>query len=60
MPVIMVKKDNGYDLRMCIDYRSLNKEMLVENYPIPRVDDILALLGKYAIFTKLDNKLGFW
>ena len=34
--------------------------MLIENYPIPRVDDVLALLGKYSIFTKLDIKSGFW
>ena len=45
---------------MCIDYRSLNMEMVIENYPIPRIDDVLALLGKYAIFTKLDIKFGYW
>ena len=45
---------------MCIDYRALNKEILIENYPIPRVDDVLALLGKFRIFTKLDIKSGFW
>ena len=60
MPVIMVKKKDTTDLRMCIDYRALNKEMIVENYPIPRVDDVLSLLGKYSIFSKLDIKSGFW
>ena len=60
MPVIMVKKKDTTDLRMCIDFRSLNKEMIIENYPIPRVDDVLSLLGKYAIFSKLDIKSGFW
>ena len=60
MPVIMVKKKDTTDLRMCIDYRSLNKEMIIENYPFPRVEDILTLLGKYSIFTKLDIKSGFW
>ena len=60
MPVIMVKKKDTNDLRMCIDFRSLNKDMLIENYPIPRVDDILTLLGKGKVFTKLDIKSGFW
>ena len=60
MPVIMVKKKDTTDLRMCIDFRSLNKDMLIENYPIPRIDYILALLGKGRIFTKLDIKSGFW
>ena len=41
MPIIMVKKKDTTNLRMCIDYRSLNKDMVVENYPIPRVDDVL-------------------
>ena len=42
MPIIMVKKKDTPNLRMCIDFRSLNKDMLIENYPIPRVDDVLA------------------
>ena len=60
MPVIMVKKKDTPDLRMCIDFRSLNKDMIIENYPIPRVDDVLSMLGKGKIFTKLDIKSGFW
>lgn len=60
MPVIMVKKKDTTDLRMCIDYRSLNKSMIVENYPIPRIDDILTTLGKGRYFSKLDLKSGFW
>ena len=60
MPVIMVKKKDTTDLRMCIDYRSLNKDMVVENYPIPRVDETLNTLGKGKIFSKLDIKSGFW
>lgn len=45
MPTIMVKKANSTDLRMCIDFRALNKDMLVENYPIPRIDEILTTLS---------------
>ena len=60
MPVIMVKKKDTPDLRMCIDFRSLNKDMHIENYPIPRIDEILSLLGKGLILTKLDIKSGFW
>ena len=60
MPVIMVKKKDTSDLRMCIDFRALNKSMIIENYPIPRIDYILSLLGKYKYFSKLDIKSGFW
>ena len=60
MPVIMVKKKDTIDLRMRIDFRSLNKDMIVENYPIPRIDYVLNVLGKGKYFTKIDLKLGFW
>ena len=58
MPIIMVKKKDTFDLRMCIDSRALNKSMIIENYPIPRIDYILSLLGKY--FLKPDIKSDFW
>ena len=45
---------------MCIDFRALNKSMVIENYPIPRIDYILSLLGKYKYYSKLDIKSGFW
>ena len=60
MPVIMIRKKDTTNLRMCIDFRPLNKEMIVENYPIPRIDEILETLGKAKYFTKLDIKSGFW
>ena len=60
MLVIMVKKKDTADLRMYIDFRSLNKDMIVENYPIPRIDYVLNVLGKGKYFTKIDLKLGFW
>ena len=60
MPIIMVKKKDTFDLRMYIDFRALNKSMVIENYPIPRIDYILSLLGKYKYFSKLDIKSDFW
>ena len=60
MPVIMVKKKDTTALRMCIDFRSLNKDMIVENYPIPRIDYVLNILAKGKYFTKIDLKSRFW
>ena len=60
MPIIMVKKKDTSDLHKCIDFRALNKSMVIENYPIPRINYILSLLGKYKYFLKLDIKSGFW
>ena len=60
MPIIMVKKANTTNLRMCIDFRPLNRVMEIENYPIPRIDEILFILGTVKYFAKLDIKSRFW
>ena len=51
---IVVKKKDTTDLLMYIEFRALNISMVIENYPIPRIDYILSLLGKYKfIFQNL-------
>ena len=38
-PVLFVKKKDG-TLRLCIDYRQLNKVTVKNRYPLPRIDDL--------------------
>ena len=38
-PVLFVKKKDG-TLRLCIDYRELNKVTVKNKYPLPRIDDL--------------------
>ena len=38
--VVMVKKIDG-TLRMCIDFRALNKKTMKNRYPIPRIDELM-------------------
>jgi len=54
-PVILVKKKSG-ELRLCIDYRELNKNTIKDHYPIPRIDDQLDRLGKLQIRTITESK----
>lgn len=58
-PIVLVRKKSG-ELRMCVDYRVLNKMTCKDNYPIPLIDDLLDRLGNKKIFTKLDLKNGFY
>lgn len=58
-PVVIVdKKDNSK--RFCVDFRKLNKITKKNSYPLPLIDDILALLGKAKYFSSLDLKSGYW
>ena len=55
----VVKKKSG-GARICIDLKPLNKCVLRECHPLPRVDDTLAQLTGATTFSKLDANSGFW
>ena len=57
-PAIFVNKSDG-SLRMCIDYRELNKVTIKNKYPLPRIDDLLDQLRGASWFSKLDLRTGF-
>lgn len=57
-PVIFVKKKTG-ELRLCVDYRMLNKITIKNRYPLPRIDDLLDRLHGAQYFTKLDLASGY-
>ncbi|KAG0866023.1 hypothetical protein G6F15_012772 [Rhizopus arrhizus] len=57
-PVLFVRKPNG-DLRMCCDYRMLNKVTLKQKIQLPRIDECLERLHNAKHFTSLDLTNGF-
>ena len=52
-PVLFVKKKDG-TLRLCTDYRQLNKLTVNNKYQLPRIDDLFDQLKGASIFSKID------
>ncbi|XP_073291016.1 uncharacterized protein [Primulina huaijiensis] len=52
-PALFVKKKDG-SLRLCIDYRKINKATIKDKYPLPRIDDLFDQLQGAKVFSKID------
>ncbi len=58
-PVLFVHKKDG-TLKMCVDYRALNKAMVKNRYPLPRIDDLFDRLLGTNVFSKIDLHSGYY
>ena len=45
-PVVIIKKKNGNDLRLCVDYRFLNSITKDDSFPLPVIDELLIKVQK--------------
>jgi hypothetical protein len=52
-PVLLVRNKDG-TLRLCIDFRQLNKVIVKNKHPLPRIDDLFDQLKDAKIFSKID------
>ena len=56
---MLVPKKDG-QLHFWIDYRKLNSVTKKDQYPLPRIEDILNTLGGMCYFGTLDLASGYW
>ena len=52
-PVLFAKKKDE-TLRLCIDYRHLNRVTIKNRYPLPRIDDLFDQLRRAQVYSKID------
>jgi len=57
-PVLFIRKKDG-SLRMCIDYRQLNKVTIKNKYPLSKIDDMFDQLQGAECFSKIDLRSGY-
>lgn len=63
-PILLVPKkslpgSNEKRWRLVVDYRQINKKLVADKFPLPRIDDILDQLGRAKYFSCLDLMSGF-
>ncbi|XP_055932981.1 uncharacterized protein LOC129963003 [Argiope bruennichi] len=58
-PVVCVAKKNG-SIRLCVDYRQLNKYTIADAYPMKLVTELLYEIGKASFISILDLTKGYW
>ena len=58
-PVLFVKKKDG-TLRICTDYRQINKVTVKNKYPLPRIEDLFDQLKGASVFSKIDLRSQYY
>ena len=56
----MIVDNKDHSNLFCVNFRKLNQVIKKKSYPLPVIDNILALPGKVKYFTSLDLKSGYW
>ena len=56
--MLLVKKKDG-TMRLCVDYRQLNKVTIKNKYPLPRIDDLIDQLVGACVFSKIDLRSSY-
>ena len=58
-PILIVPKKDGTD-RFVTDFRKLNQQTQRENYPLPRIEDLIYMASNAKYYSSLDLLSGFW
>jgi hypothetical protein len=58
-PVLFVKKSHSRGLRLCVDYRVLNRSTVKNNYPLPLISELLDHLKHALRYTKIDLQAAY-
>ena len=57
--LVLFSKKRDKTLRLCIDYRQLNKATIKNRYPFPHIDDLFDQLRGARVYSKIDIHTGY-
>ena len=58
-PIVCVAKPDD-SIRICVNYKDVNKVTIPDRYPMVRIDDLLQVVGNSSFISTLDNTAGYW
>ena len=56
---MLFSKKKDKTLRLCIDYRQLNRVTIKNRYPLPRIDELFNQLRGVRVYSKIDIRTGY-
>ena len=56
--LVPVRKNSG-EIRLCVDFRNLNRASDKDNYPVPPMEQILQIVSNSELFSLLDGFYGY-
>ena len=56
--LVVVRKKNG-EIRLCVDFRNLNKCSKKDNYPLPKMEHLLQKVSRASVMSFLDGFSGY-
>jgi len=59
-PIVVVKKKNSEDIRLCVNYKRLYDITVNDSMPMVKIDDILAKVGKSDMYSTVDMCKGYY
>ncbi|XP_069055957.1 arylsulfatase G isoform X1 [Pleurodeles waltl] len=57
-PLVVVRRSNG-KVRLCVDLRELNKNILIDQYPLPRINEMFSATKNMCWFSTIDLKSAY-
>ena len=58
-PIVPVLKPDKKSIRICADFKKLNNNLLIDKYPLPKIDELMTELRAGNIFSTIDLKQAY-